>query len=114
MALLSGTFSKELFAAIAAATVAYQTGSADGVLDGTDIGVVITAFLVGLGFTAVAPFAKYLKPITATVVTLATFLATAVSGGIDGNEWYAIVAIVFGALGTFVFPNARATTARTA
>lgn len=110
MALLDGSFSKAIFAAIAAATVAYQTGVADGVLDGGDIGTIVAAFLVGLGLTAVVPFQNYLKPIAATVVTVATFLATAVSGGIDSNEAYALVAIIVGAVGTYVFPNAKAST----
>lgn len=110
MKLFSGVFSKELFAAIAAATVAYQSGVADGVLSGGDIGAIVAAFLVGLGVTAVVPFQKYLKPIAATTVTAATFLATAVSGGIDANEWYGLAAIFFTALGAFVFPNASAST----
>lgn len=112
MGLLDGGKTKAIFAALAAAGTAFTAASADGVLTGTEVGEIIGAFLVGLAIVFAIPFQNYLKPIAATLTSVAAALVVAIEngGGIDGNEWYAIVGIIFAAIGTYSFPNATRST----
>lgn len=108
MGLLSGLNTKAILGAFGAAGTAALAAQADGVITGNEVGLVIGALLAGFGLTFLVPFAKYLKAITATAVAVAGSLAVALEngGGIDQNEWYAVIAIVATAVATFSAPNA--------
>lgn len=112
MGLLDGSKTKAIFAALAAAATAFQVASADGVFTGTEVGEMLGAFLLGLGLVFAVPFANYAKPIAATATAVLAALITGIEngGGIDGNEWYAIIGIIFAAIGTYSFPNATRST----
>ncbi len=107
MGLFSGLNTKSILAGLAAAGTAAYTAQADGVLTGTEVGLVIGALLAGFGLTFLVPYAKYAKAITATFVTLVGALSVAIQngGGIDGNEWYGLVAIIATAVATFQSPD---------
>lgn len=53
-----GKYSKAIVSAIVAAGMAYITASSDGAIDGYEVGLIVGAFVSGLGLTWLVPNAQ--------------------------------------------------------
>jgi hypothetical protein len=110
MGLFSGMNTKAIIGALGAAGSALVVAQEDGILTGTEIGMVVGAFLAGFGLTWAIPFAyfKAAKAVTATFVALAGSVAVALEndGAISGDEWYVLIGIIATAVAAYSAPNA--------
>lgn len=113
MGLFSGMNTKAILGALGAAGSALMVAQEDGVITGTEVGMVIGALLAGFGLTWAIPFGyfKAAKAVTAAGVALVGAIAVALEndGAISGAEWYALLGVLAAAITAWSAPNAPST-----
>ena len=100
-------YAKSLLAVVATVVTAIVAFDGGNGLTSTEW---VNVAIAGVGALAVfaapnVPGAVYTKSVLAVATAVLGFLASAIVGGVSGDEWLQIIVLALGAVGVYAVPN---------